>query len=74
MYWTESVNHRIMVLAWSFVMMSNTLLPTSSPGITDDSASRSLINLSRNEKEAVKASWTLARQNYDAAGLGFFRA
>ena len=39
-------------------MMSNTLLPTSSPGIIDDWVSRRLINMSRNEKEAVKASWT----------------
>jgi len=55
--------------------MSTTLLLPTTSGVTDDSVSiRRLINLSRNEKEAVKASWALARQDYDAAGLGFFRA
>jgi hypothetical protein len=58
-------------MAWNFIV-SNTLLPTTA-GIIHES-SIILINLSRNEKEAVKASWGLARQDYDAAGLGFFRA
>ena len=32
-----------------------------------------LVNLSRKEKVAVQTSWALARQDYEAAGLGFFR-
>ena len=30
------------------------------------------LNLSVKEKEAVQASWAIARKDYDAAGLGFF--
>lgn len=32
------------------------------------------VNLSQKDKEAVQTSWGLARKDYDAAGLGFFRA
>ena len=32
------------------------------------------VNLSQKDKELVQKSWGIARKDYDAAGLGFFRA
>ena len=51
---------------WSFMSY---VLPLRRQGID-----ASNLNLSEKEKEAVQASWAIARKDYDAAGLGFFRA
>ena len=62
------VGYKIMEKIWN--VLPN-VWPFSSK--IDESATK-LVNLSRRDKEAVQTSWALARQDADAAGLGFFRA